>query len=392
MRTIELIKYEYLKLWKRKSVPICFASVLVLMIVTGAMMTWGNVYLDGEKMCSGKEYYAMEKEAGERIKGTVMDDETMRIAYEKQEEHSKAVVTAKEWKEERQEYLPYYLLLDSFIYFPIVPDKSQETVRRERLEQNFDAENLSEKEKAYLFELDSKTTRPLTYAYNEGYSRFHALQISNILIIAIFLVICLAPMFAEEVKTRTDALLLSSKYGRRHLFAAKMITGLSFAAITSALLYGAVFLGQMVIYGTGDASIPMQQMWNLSQSVFPFSVGESVAVCIGCGMLGSCLIGLLTLCFSFRLKSAFAAAVIGLILAFLPMFSNILPMNVHWLMLLVNIFPGCFGAYNYTFADQLLQLGDVFVPAYIYGPVCYLVFALALISLVRRMYVKRQVS
>lgn len=392
MKTMQLIKYEYMKLWKRKSVPICFVSVLFLLLLTGSMMAWGSIKLDDVEVSTQSEYLAMERKAGESIKGRKMDDETMWDALEKQEEHDNTVLTPKNWKAEYEEYMPYRLMLDSFLYFPIVPEKSQETVRRERLEELFEGKKLSEGEKAYLFSLDEKTERPMEYAYNEGYSRFHALQVSTMMIIAIFLVICLAPMFAEEVKTKTDALILSSQYGRGHLFAAKMITGITFAAVTSFILYVAVLIEQLVMYGMGDASLPMQQIWNLSTSVFPFSIAQSVAVCIGCGVLSSCMVGLLMLLFSFKLKSSFATSVIGIILAFLPSFASILPENVHWLMLIANVFPGCFGTYGNTFADQLLKLGDAFIPAYLYGPVCYLLIAAILILVARKMYVRRQVS
>ncbi len=82
----------------------------------------------------------------------------------------------------------------------------------------------------------------------------------SILCMAVLLTICLSPMFAEEYSLGTDVLLLTSRNGRREVAAAKLIAGLSFSAVSSALFYGLFLAGQILIYGAGDVSAAVQTL------------------------------------------------------------------------------------------------------------------------------------
>ena len=86
----------------------------------------------------------------------------------------------------------------------------------------------SDAERAYWTEKQGGVGEPLAYGYAGGWSDVLAcLGFFAFAMVAVC--IALTPVFSGEYQDRTDAVLLSSRYGRSKLVAAKIVAALAFA-------------------------------------------------------------------------------------------------------------------------------------------------------------------
>lgn len=395
MKILELMGYEYKKMFNRKSFWLNIIAGFLIMAASGLLVLTGTVYLEGEVAYTHMDYVKAEREAGSSINGVLLDEKTLTEAQKMYNERLQLEpgrdITNENFLEIQKKYTPSMLI--SKLGRWDENGKNAKMFYEDRAQRQLDkwkGENLSEDEIEYHTEQDSRIETPWKYAYNEAYGRFQTLNFTNILILSILIVICLSPIFAEEYTTHVDALMLSAKNGRKKVMAAKLLTGLSFAAVISLTGYLVMLAEQIIIYGRGDLSAPMQVIQKLEDSPFPFSTGEMLLITLGCSMLSSLLVSVIVMLCSANMKSSFGPAVLGILLAFLPLFSGIIPVAYRGLYMFVQAFPGNFGTMGSTFADQLMRVGNLLLPAYIYVPVFYAAAAAVMLVFAARGYLRRQ--
>lgn len=397
MKLTTLIGYEYKKMFRKKSVVICSLLLLPFLLITGALMLTGNVYVEDEFAYSHAELIQAEREAGEAMKGTLITGERLfEAAKQMNQMMMEEERTAATELERQKKYMKDALLVNLLSMNQTENLEGKTSIpyyeqRKERMEASWETAKLSEEQIQYLKEQDRKTEQPWNYAYNTAYQRFAALEISNIMVLCIFFVICLSSIFAEEYTTRVDALLLSTKYGRKATFAAKILTGLSFAMGVSVVCFLAIWLEQVLIYGWGDASAPMQiTSYVLQNSPYAFTTGEMMLMVFAAGIVAALFFAIIIMILSAAMKSAFGPAVICLILTFLPLITMMIPDTWKVLSTIRNILPGNFGSYNYLLSDHTLQIGKLCFPVYQYVPVVYAILTVAALLFAARTYLRRQ--
>ncbi|MCR1839510.1 hypothetical protein [Murimonas intestini] len=395
MRILELMGYEYKKMFNRRSFWLNIIAGFLLMGTSGFLMLTGKVYLEGEFAYTHMEYINAEKEAGSSINGIRLDEKTLTEAQKKWNERQKLVpgkdITKDNFLEIQREYLPYVFI--SRLGRWEEDEQNAQMFYEDRAERQmalWNSGKLSDEEIKYLKEQDSRIERPWKYAYNDAYGQFQSLNFTNIMILSILIVICLSPVFAEEYTTHVDALMLSAKNGRKRVITAKILTGLSFAAVLSLTGYLAMLAEQVIIYGKGDLSAPMQVILELEDYAYPFSTGKMLLITLACSVLASLLSAVIVMMCSARMKSSFGPAVTGILMAFLPVFSGIVPESFRGIHMFVQAFPGNFGTYKSIFSNQLMGIGNLLFPAYIYVPVFYAAAAAVMIALAARGYLRRQ--
>ena len=93
--------------------------------------------------------------------------------------------------------------------------------------------NYTQAEKDTILKLDAKVSDPITYDYSDGWKTLLTRDFPTVfLLIALVVCIIISPVFAYEYQTGADAVVLSSKYGRRETVWAKLIAGF---AVTSRI-------------------------------------------------------------------------------------------------------------------------------------------------------------
>lgn len=182
---------------------------------------------------------------------------------------------------------------------------------------NNPSRTLSNEQKEYWSSMADKVDTPLQYGYYEGWeiivSCFELLMIP-------LLAICIvaAPVFSGEYQAGTDAVILSAKYGKTKLTTAKIAASLLFGT-AAFILHIIVACGlPLAAFGIDGWNLPLQ----IANTTVPYPLTFSQAVFINIGIIYLVLLAMvgLTLLLSAQMKSPYLVLVILVPVLFIPMF------------------------------------------------------------------------
>lgn len=176
---------------------------------------------------------------------------------------------------------------------------------------------LSDEQKEYWDSMADKVDTPFQYGYYEGWE----VMISSFeLLMFAILAICIAvaPVFSGEYQAGTDAVILSAKYGKTKLITAKIAASLLFG--TAAFILHVVVACGLVLaaFGTDGWNLPLQ----IANTVIPYPFTFLQAVLINMGIIYLVLLAMigLTLLLSAKMKSPYLVLIILVPVLFVPMF------------------------------------------------------------------------
>lgn len=175
---------------------------------------------------------------------------------------------------------------------------------------------LSDRQKEYWRHKADHVPTPLQYGYYKGWE----IIISSFeLLLFALLAICIviAPVFSGEYQAGTDAVILCGKYGKTKLVTAK---------ITASFLFGtAAFLLHLLVacglplaaFGVDGWNLPLQ----IANTTIPYPFTFLQAAAINIGIIFLILLAMLglTLFLSSRLKSPYLVLIVLVPILFLPM-------------------------------------------------------------------------
>ena len=182
---------------------------------------------------------------------------------------------------------------------------------------NNPSRTLSNEQKEYWGSMADKVKTPLQYGYYEGWeviiSSFELLMFA---LLAVCIVI--APVFSGEYQAGTDAVILSAKYGKTKLITAKTEASLLFGTV-AFILHIVVACGlPLAAFGTDGWNLPLQ----IANTTIPYPFTFLQAVLINIGIIYLVLLAMigLTLLLSAQMKSPYLVLVILVPVLFIPMF------------------------------------------------------------------------
>ena len=172
----------------------------------------------------------------------------------------------------------------------------------------------SDAERAYWTEKQDAVGEPLAYGYAGGWGDVLAcLGFFAFAMVAVC--VALTPVFAGEYQDRTDAVLLSSRYGRSKLVAAKIIAALVFATAYFALAALIIMGAALAFFGAEGGDLPVQV---LSLGIpYDLTMAEATWTAVGIAYLMTLGFAALTLLLSSKLRSQLAIFVACAALIFL---------------------------------------------------------------------------
>ena len=191
--------------------------------------------------------------------------------------------------------------------------------RQEKIEKllNASSRELSEEQKAYWRDMNSKVDEPFTNGYYEGWeiiiSSFELLMFA---LLAVCIVI--APVFSGEYQAGTDAVILSAKYGKTKLTTTKIIAAYLFGALAFTL-HVVVALGlPLAAFGFDGWDLPLQ----IANTTIPYPFTFLQSVLINLGVIYLVLFAVigLTLLLSAKMKSPYFVLIVLVPVLFIPMF------------------------------------------------------------------------
>lgn len=226
----------------------------------------------------------------------------------------------------------------------------------------------SDAERAYWTEKQAAVDEPFAYGYAGGWGDVLAC-IGFLSFAMVAICVALTPVFAGEYQDRTDAVLLSSRYGRSKLVVAKIVASLAFATAYFALSTAVVMGVALAFFGAEGADLPVQV---LSLGIpYNLTMAEATFAAVGIAYLMTLGFAAFTLLLSSKLHSQLAIFAIDTALIFL---TGMIPVGGNALLLhALYLFP------INALVDQVLYNSLV---SYQVGP-----FAFDLIGVVVAMYV-----
>lgn len=191
--------------------------------------------------------------------------------------------------------------------------------RNEKIEAllNTPSRDMSTEQKEYWSNMSCKVETPLQYGYHEGWE---VIITSFELLMFALLAVCIviAPVFAGEYQAGTDAVILSGKYGKTKLVTAKIISSLLFGVLAFTLHIIVAFGLPLAAFGTDGGNLPLQ----IAGTTIPYPYTFLQATLINLGVIYLVLIAMigLTLLLSAKMKSPYLVLIVLVPVLFIPLF------------------------------------------------------------------------
>lgn len=200
--------------------------------------------------------------------------------------------------------------------------------------------NYAEEEKQYLLDRyasDEAVCADITERYDRlinGYTAYYDydLAYSNIqyaaanvfpFTIGVPVLIGLAPLFARERARKTDALILSSKRGRRDVARAKICAGALFTVLVWFIMAASVTAYAFIFFGAQGFGSLWQSFTDIT-SPFSWTFGQAVIIELLTCLAGTLFFAFVVILFSELTRSMFVAVILGAALLITPMVLNII--------------------------------------------------------------------
>lgn len=336
-----LVKYEFLKILRKKSTLIAMAaSLIVTAFLFGLPIIQFQTY-DQDGVIKGLEGIAYEKEQYEDISVFLTDEyiaETVRQVQQLFENpdnvghdgNERFLIQDAYWNgiaprenllnmiarnyAEPNESVGYNALAD----LDVSDGTDFYQARRDKVEKvlNAPSRQLSEEQKAYWRDRDSKVEEPLRYGYYKGWETI--ISSSKLLVLALFAVcIVIAPVFSGEYQAGTDAVVLSAKYGKTKLATAKIAASFLFGFAAFTLHVIAAFGLPLAAFGIEGWDLPLQ----INGTTVPYPLTFLQGALLNLGVIYLVLAAMisLTLLLSAKMKSPYLVLVVLVPVLFIPL-------------------------------------------------------------------------
>lgn len=188
----------------------------------------------------------------------------------------------------------------------------------EYLNMDYSYGNYSEEDKAYFMARNETIATPFHYAYNTGWRKLLGVSYVSLTVIALVVCIALAPMFSAEYQTGADAILLSTKYGRSRLIAAKIVSSFLLTSVIYVSGMSILTIVTFLIYGSGGADCSLQVLNFLAPA--NATLLQTYLYVLLAGYLMCLFMQGITLLLSARMPSAFPVIVCTMAFYFVPSF------------------------------------------------------------------------
>lgn len=155
------------------------------------------------------------------------------------------------------------------------------------------------------------------YNYDLGYQRM-----SNILLLyhntlAVLMIVGLSGIFSNEYTRKTDALLLSSRHGKRRLALAKLQAGLLFS-VAAWLLMTLLNLCLTTYYFGWEGWEAYWQDWYINTAPWQWNQGIAMAAAIATSLLGTLYFALVMMAVSALARTPLVSVLAGFVIIVLP--------------------------------------------------------------------------
>lgn len=246
----------------------------------------------------------------------------------------------------------------------------------------------SDKEREYWTNMQASVETPYEYGWVGGWENI--IDCFGFLVFAILAVcITLSPVFSFEYQSGADAVVLSTRYGRSRLIAAKIVASLVYATAVFAICTAVVVGFSLAFFGAEGFAAPIQNIGLASP--YPLSSGQAALVAIALMYLVCIGFACLTLAISSRVASPLTVFVIDVVLVLV---TGLIPSGgVAVLERILALFPVSFSTFGMMFASfESYPLGPIVVDLIGMIVIAYALLALICIPIATSSFRRHQVS
>lgn len=231
---------------------------------------------------------------------------------------------------------------------------------------------------------------PITYGgYFDGWRKVSDMMKFVACMEIMFIAICLSTVFTVEHTRKTDQIILCTRLGKKKLYAAKVLAGLTvgigFTLLLSILMFGIVAL----LYGFDGYNTILQFVL---LRPFNLTIGQAVLILVALSFVGASLVSLFTMMLSELTKNGVATigTITGVMLV--TMFIMEMPANLKLLSEIWYLLPSNLVSLNGAFRYSALSIGGSTLAAYQYAPFVYVVLAIVFSTIGKVTYNRYQIS
>lgn len=395
-----LYRYEWKKLLQKKTVWIAAAVGILVTVLVALSDFFSYTYLDGLFIGSHYQMTMLDQAYAKELSGLPIDG----ILLGETVENYRNIPDAAERKNmDEEEYLRYarsYSQIFQFIrlttrleamdiIYQWQPDEQDLYARQqELLEHDLESLHLSEGEKAFWKEQEAAIEKPYIYQSHDAYDKQFTMYQSVGVTVLILITFCLAGVFPDEHSRRTDQLALCSVEGRKNLYWAKILAGISFSAGVSAFFSLLTAAMNLLLYGTDGFTASFQFIYCFFA---PMSCGRALLIAHGVMLIASVLFAILILLLSELTRNSTATLGIGTALLMagmavsIPGQYRILAQIWQWLPFSCLVIPNIFSYYT-------LPLFGHYFTAWQAVPVIYAAAGCGIAAAGKAVYGKYQVT
>ncbi len=406
-----LIKYEFLKIAKKRStLTVMFVSLIITAFLFGLPILQFQTY-DKDVLMKGMDGIRYERSIKDGIDVTLTDEyaesviDEVNMLFEDPENvandgSERFLIGDAYWEHiaPREDLIntiaSAYTGPGEYAGYNSIPEltasgaKGFNEARRDKLNAIIGSPSigLSAVQKEYWLSMTDETG-VIQYGYHKGWEIIHT-NFELLIFAVLACCITIAPVFAGEYQTGTDAVILAGKYGKTKLITAKITASMLFGVMAFLVHLIVAFGIPLAFFGTDGWDLPLQVLgltipypWTISEAVLR---NTAVILLVLIAMLA------LTLFLSAKMKSPFPVLAVLIPVLIVPMFftpsgSSGLFNQILFLLPYRSMVPeiGKYISYQFGgFVAGLLEVRAVF----------YVILTLIFIPLCRRAFKKHQVS
>ena len=261
--------------------------------------------------------------------------------------------------------------------------------REKLIAQNREDQMLKQEEMEYWKKNDAGLELPFTYEYAEGWGElWNQSYVVNCMLLLLLLV-SLSNVFSMEHQQKTDAVILCTRHGKRELYIAKVLAGITFGAAAALLLSGITLLSDLAVYGADGFGGALQIEFPLSS--WRMSVGESVLALVIMLLAISVMYSIVILFLSEWLKKGVGVMAILVGIMTVTLFIDI-PFQFRTLSQVYDLLPTNLLMPWGLWDDRLFSVFGGYLTQFQAAPVMYALLSAVLLFLGRRIWQKQQVG
>lgn len=358
-----LYKFELRKIVGRRIVWITGGVLLVGLLIWGvasAVLPQSREYSDSS--LNGYAANRAEREAAKQISGRIIDQQLideMRPAYED-------FILNGNYKDA----LPY-LDIYNFIGTTLGTQASAEILNcdsqifYETLNAQLEANTPAGLTESISFD------EPVTYnGYFDGWRQIADMMKFIACMEIMFIAICLSAVFTVEHTRKTDQVILCTRLGKKKLYTAKILAGLTVGIGFALLISLFMFMIIALLYGFDGYNTILQFVL---LRPFDLSIGEAALILVVLSFFGAALVSVFTMMLSEVTKNSIATigTIAGVLLV--TMFIMEMPANLKLLSEIWYMLPSNLVSLNGAFRYSIFNLGSSPLVAYQYAPFMYVI-------------------